>query len=78
MSGEHMVQPTTIPNTISQVVDLNPAPAAPGMSETTGPLGGNDLAGRGVPGGAISGPIAALAAATAAGANPSATGFALG
>ncbi|MGC2560437.1 MAG: energy transducer TonB [Terriglobales bacterium] len=58
MSGEHMVQPTTIPNTISQVVDLNPAPAAPGMSETTGPLGGNDLAGRGVPGGAISGPMA--------------------
>jgi len=57
MRGDEIALPTTIPDHISQVVDLNPMPAAPAMNET-GALGGNDLARRGVPGGAIGDPTA--------------------
>jgi periplasmic protein TonB len=59
MSGEHMLQPSAIPSTISQVVDLGPTPSAPAMSET-GPPGGSDLARPGVPGGMIDGPTAVV------------------
>ncbi len=57
MSGEQILVPSTIPNHIAQVIDLDPAPAAPGMRET-GALGGNGLAQRGVPGGAFGDPTA--------------------